>query len=264
MYHAKNVVLLQSHFLNDLVINRFNKLCEDLDPLKYKTVLLLNMGFSDHHKVPADMNAFVVDTNSINSLHYSPIEPTLLPGSCHYPLMSFFLREPTYKYYWFVEYDVEFTGKWYILMEDCDTSLCDYDFLSSHVEKYDTKKNKEWIWWYRRNRLDVPLTECMKSFNPICRYSREALAYIDLYQKRGFTAHSEVLISTCLHHAGYQIGDFGGTGDFVPHGYEGKFYIPKSNCINGGTMRYRPIYTKDQIKSSGLSNCLFHPSKELF
>lgn len=261
MYHAKNAVLLLSHFLNDLVINRYKKLYEDLDPLKYETVLLLNMDISHSNDVPAYVNLFTADTYSISCLHYSPLESTLLPGSCHFPLMSFFLKEPTFKYYWFVEYDVEFTGKWSVMMEDFDTNLCDYDFLSCHVEEYNTQKNKEWIWWHRGNNLNFPLAECMKSFNPICRYSREALAYIDLYQKRGFTAHSEVLIPTCLHHAGYQIGDLGGTGDFVPHGYKNKYYISESGCINGGTVRYRPIYNKEQIKNKGLFNCLFHPSK---
>lgn len=262
MHHTQNVVLLLSHFTNDFVIKKYEKLSKELDPLRYKTVLLLNKNISYPPDVPSYVKIFMADTKSINSLHYSPLESTLLPGSCHFPLMSFFLKYPIYKYYWFVEYDIEFTGKWSVLMENCDINLCAYDFLSCHVEEYNAKKNNEWIWWHRGNNLDVPLAKCIKSFNPICRYSREALAYIDLYQKRGFTAHSEVLIPTCLHHAGYKIGDLGGTGNFVPHGYESKFYIPKSNCINDGTVRYRPVYTKDQITNSGLLNCLFHPLKQ--
>lgn len=50
--------------------------------------------------------------------------------------------------------------------------------------------------------------------------------YIDACQKKGYSAHFEVLITICLYDGGYKIGDLGGDGDFVPDGVTLKFYIP--------------------------------------
>lgn len=70
------------------------------------------------------------------------------------------------------------------------------------------------------------------------------------------------MITTCLHHGGYKIGDFGGTGEFAPEGYERKFYMPDLLESNNGSMRYRPVYTKEEIERSGLQDKLFHPIKQ--
>ena len=65
----------------------------------------------------------------------------------------------------------------------------------------------------------------MKGFNPICRYSNRALALLDSYMKEGHSAHSEVMVTTCLHNHGMKIGDIGGMGEFTPDGYRNRYYI---------------------------------------
>lgn len=39
-------------------------------------------------------------------------------------------------------------------------------------------------------------------------------------------------------------------------------YFREKTEINGGTMRYRPIYTRAEIEKTGLENKLFHPIKQ--
>lgn len=260
--YKKNVVLLSTHFVNDFVIQKYRKLYRNLDKEKYDIILLLNMDDGCEWRIPNDILCFTTNCESINDLEYEPIEETLLPGSCHFPVLRFFIDNPSYAFYWFIEYDVEFTGSWLTLMRDCDENLRDYDFLSCYVERYDEEKNRDWTWWHRSNNVGVTLKDCIKGFNPICRYSNAALSYIDLYQKAGHSAHSEVLITTCLYHGGLKIGDFGGTSEFVPQGYERKFYIPDLFGINNGTMRYRPIYALNEIEQTGLQDKLFHPIKQ--
>lgn len=257
----KEVILLSTHFVNNFILDNYISLREQLDENKYDVILLVNLEKEFLSYVPKTIKVYRTDSDSINQLGYNPIEETLLPGSCHFPVLRFFLDNPNYKFYWFVEYDVVFTGNWATLMDDCDRNLLDYDFLSCQMEKFDYEKNRIWPWWYRSNYLPYDLNDCVKAFNPICRYSEKALAYLDSFQKKGFSAHSEVLISTSLYHAGYKIGDFGGHGEFVPQGYERKFYIPDKKDINGGTMRYRPVYTMDEILKLNLPNKLFHPLK---
>lgn len=260
--HRKSVVLLSTHIVNEFVIQKYRKLCRNLDKGEYDIILLLNMDDGCEWKVPYDVVRFTTNCDSINELEYEPIEETLLPGSCHFPMLRFFIDMPSYKFYWFIEYDVEFTGNWLTLMKDCDENLRDYDFLSCYVERFDEKKNKHWLWWYRNNNVGVTLKDCIKGFNPICRYSNEALSHIDTYQKKGYSAHSEVLITTCLYHGGFKIGDFGGISEFVPKGYERKYYIPDLFGFENGTMRYRPIYTIEEIEQTGLQDKLFHPIKQ--
>lgn len=259
--YKKNVVLLSTHIVNDFVIHKYRKLYHDLDNEKYDIILLLNLEEGDEWSIPDDVTCYTTNSERINELEYNPIAETLLPGSCHFPVLRFFTDITSYKFYWFVEYDVEFTGSWQALIQDCDENLHDYDFMSCHVETFD-ERNKYWPWWYRGNNVGVALEECIKGFNPICRYSNGALAYIDCFQRLGNSAHSEVLITTCLHKKGFKIGDFGGNGDFVPNGYENKFYFREKTEINGGTMRYRPIYTRAEIEKTGLENKLFHPIKQ--
>ena len=260
---VKNVVLLSTHIVNDYVIQKYRKLCHDLNEKEYDIFLLLNSDDEYKLDIPDDIVCFTTSCESINDLEYEPIEETLLPGSCHYPLLRFYMDNPLYQFYWFIEYDVEFTDNWYSFMNDCSANLSDYDFLSCHIERFDEDKNKYWPWWYRSNNVGYKLTDCIKGFNPICRYSNAALAYLDHYQKMGHFAHSEVLITTCLYHGGFKIGDFGGRGEFVPEGYENKYYIPNMSGINDGTMRYRPLYTLKEIERTGLRNKLFHPLKEI-
>ena len=222
--YRKNIVLLSTHVVNEFVIQKCRKLRSDLDNQKYEVILVINMDDECRWNVPNEILCFTTSCESINELGYEPIEETMLPGSCHFPLLRFYTDNPFYQFYWFIEYDVDFTGHWSLLMNDCDNNLSDYDFLSCHVERFDEDRNKYWPWWYRSNDVGYKLKDCIKGFNPICRFSNAALSFLDHYQKMGYSAHSEVLITTCLYHGGLKIGDFGGKGEFVPKGYEEKFY----------------------------------------
>jgi hypothetical protein len=222
----KEVILLATHFANDFVINSYRRLYRELNKDKYAVILLLNLEEGDLWEFPNDITYYLTDSNSINELEYMPMEDTLLPGSCHFPVLRFYLDNPIYDFYWFVEYDVEFTEKWSFLMDDCSENLRDYDFLSCHIEKFNEDTNKNWPWWHMGNNLHIDLNKCIKGFNPICRYSKEALSFLDTCQKMGLSAHSEVLITTCLYHGGFKIGDLGGmenlylmviTGNFTSH-----------------------------------------------
>ncbi len=257
---ASEAVLLSTHIINDFVLDKYRRLRSDLSE-KYDVILLLNKDEEEDIKIPEDIRIFTTDCDSLNALEYNPIEETLLPGSCHFPLLRFFIDHPHYDNYWFVEYDVEFTGNWSVLMDDVTSNLSDYDFLSCYVERFNTDKNGHWPWWYRGNDVGYPLQQCIKGFNPICRCSYKALKCLDIYQKEGHSAHSEVMITSCLFHHGMKIGDFGGNSEFVPDGYEDKFYLANPEFTNGGTMRYRPLYTMQEIEEYNVPNKLFHPIK---
>lgn len=193
-------------------------------------------------------NLFVFTSDVLNELGYTPIERgKLVPGSNHFPLLKFFKENQGYDYYWLVEDDVRFSGEW----KDFFGSFasCTSDFLSSVIE---TKaENPNWYWWTSLKTGNEVIAEekLLKSFNPIYRLSRQALACIDAYLRIGWMGHHEVLLPTLLYNKGFLVEDFGGEGAFVCPENKAKFYDDTS-------MRIAPVLPDDR------KNYLFHPVKE--
>lgn len=175
-------------------------------------------------------------------------------------MMLFYLRNPQYDYYWFVEYDVIFTGNWNLLFQYYEDSVS--DLISSHVEQYD-ESNSDWQWWNVIKFIDknIQLKNRFKSFNPIYRLSKRALSFLHTYLSNGNAGYYEVLMPTALYNYGYSLEDFGGTGQFVKPGNRNRFYV-QGTYTNFGTMRYFPNYSIEEIIELGTSNKLFHPVKE--
>lgn len=255
----KQVVLLMAHYGCNMaaIEQKYIRLRTELSSEQYDVVLLFNVNDKSLlEETPCVDKICIYDLQDINALQYEPICPNLLPGSCHFPVLRFFLDHPTYTYYWFIEYDVEFTGTWDILMDAYFANNA--DFIASHLRYYleDTK----WEWWTRDNDVGFPLEECLKAFHPICRYSNMALTHIHHYQSAGHSAHSELLIPTCLYHAGYRLLDMGGCGSFVEKGYENRFYVCNEHV---NTMRYRPCFSKVIPVGGQQRAILFHPVKNI-
>lgn len=248
----KQVVLLVTHILSPWVKAKYERLVRELDSKRYDVVLLMSANDKCNIRVPDDVNVCVYDIEELSAMPYESICDTLVPGSTHFLALKYQQEHSAYTYYWFIEYDVDFTGKWSFLLDKFTAYTA--DFLSTHVAQYG-EENADWPWWNNLNDVGYPLEKCVKSFNPICRYSSAALDYIDDYMRKGYSAHSEVMIATCLYNAGYKIVDFGGIGKFVPDGLENSFYT------EAGTMRYRPLYTKTEIEALDMPNTLFHPIK---
>ena len=193
-------------------------------------------------------NLFVFTSDVLNELGYTPIEKgKLVPGSNHFPLLKFYKENQGYDYYWLVEDDVRFSSEW----KDFFGSFasCTSDFLSSVIE---TKaENPTWYWWTSLKTGNEVIAEekLLKSFNPIYRLSRQALACIDAYLIIGWMGHHEVLLPTLLYNEGFLLEDFGGEGTFVRPENNARFYDDTS-------MRIAPVLPDDR------KNYLFHPVKE--
>lgn len=232
----RNAVLLMSHFFNETIEKKYNRLVKELDPNRYEVFLILNVNDkASVQNISTDTRLCIYDADDLNKLGYTPIYEKLLPGSCHFPVLKFYLEHPTYAFYWFIEYDVEFTAPWNVLMSAYNQDHT--DFIAPFIAQYNDSQAKKWNWWTLQNNSGFPLSESMRAFHPICRYSSAALLAIDDYQKKGYSAHSELLIPTCLYHAGLKLAQFGSWGKGV---------------------RYRPPYKTDELKEYGI---LYHPIK---
>ncbi len=181
---------------------------------------------------------------------------SLIPGSCHFLLIEFY-RKHSYKYYWYIEYDVRFTGKWRDFFNYFNN--CKEDLLTSHIRRYEEESE-----WKFRSSLSHPTekienSKLLRSFNPIYRISLSALKYIDdAYQKK-WEGHCELTFPTFLYNGGFKIRDFGGNGQFVYPEDKNKFYIDHSSYkLFDGSMRYLNPHVWLLNKPK---NKLFHPVK---
>lgn len=235
----RQAILLMSHFFNESIEGKYHRLCKDLENKPFDIFLLLNVNDkSSLIEIPSYIKSCVYDIKDLNSLEYTPIYETLLPGSCHFPVLKFYKEHTDYSFYWFIEYDVEFTASWNLLMDAYTNNEADY--IVSYWAKYEQKKNSKWNWWKTGNNCGYPIEQCLRAFHPICRYSNKALDVIDKYQSEGHSAHSELIIPTCIYHNGLDFAELS----------EGKEFV-----------RYRPVYTVEELEDKYVYGKLYHPVK---
>ncbi len=196
--------------------------------------------------------------NELSRLGYSMFRETLVPGSTHFPLINFYRNNSEYSYYWLIEYDVSYTGNWMKFFNYWDAR--DTDLLTGHIREYASEP--DWTWWGLEHPDEtIPLEKRLRSFNPIYRLSNRAIAFIDEKHQENWRGHYEELLPTLLHHNGFSIRDFGGTGQFVHSEERSRFYIDapddREGLLKKGTMRWRPVFNRPGWRR----NKLYHPVK---
>ena len=196
--------------------------------------------------------------DTLNELNYEPIEESIIPGSNHFPVLQFYKEHPEFLYYWNIEYDVYFNGKWESFFDPFEMIIS--DFISSHIEWY-TQRPK-WDWWksVQFKTLSIPQNRYLKSFNPIYRISNRALKALDGVLSLRNSGHHEVVIPTVLDYLGYTINDFGGNSEFTLCELNIPCYLSNSelnNWYTESTMRYRPVFNKEAITRKGIDNMLY-------
>jgi hypothetical protein len=251
-------LLFMCHALNSATLEEYRRIAKAVENIATPRLLF-------HLKAPPapswpDESLFCFTDEDLEELRYPKIGNGVIPGNAHLPLLFFFKHCPDYEHYWLVEYDVRFSGEWRLFFESFLDN--DADFLTSHIRRY--KDEPGWCWWrWDSPQKHISLSDCLGSFNPIYRISRRALAHLHHCLNDGWCAHFELLMPTLLFHGGFRLADFGGTGEFVPAGYENKFYIDNSRDEFGnldlGTIRWRPPFTRPGPER----NKLYHPVKRL-
>ena len=257
----RDAVLFLCHVINKQVIFLYKKLLHDIGK-EYDVYWAFQSdnGTSDNVLLSKGINVFRFSLKELNTLGYTYLER--LYGSEHYIMEFFALTHSPYDYYWIIEYDVTFTGNWHVFFDSFKDN--DADLLSSHIEKRNMG-NMKWEWWDAMSfneKCILAGNKFVKSFNPIYRISRNVVLFLDSYLKKtGNMGFYEVLISTVLHNNGFRLEDFGGTREFTKEENRNRFYV-QGNGVNNGTMRWRPIFSHEEVKALGVKNKLFHPVRE--
>jgi hypothetical protein len=251
-------LLFMCHAMDGAALEEYRRIAKAVE--NFATPRLLFHLKAQPAPSPSNEPMFCFTDEDLDKLGYPKIGKTVIPGNAHLPLLHFFKHYPHYQHYWLIEYDVRFSGEWRHFFEPFLNN--DADFLACHIRRY--KDEPGWCWWrWHHPEKQIPLSHCLRSFNPIYRISRPALTHLHHCLNDGWCAHFELLMPTLLFHAGFRLADFGGTGEFVPLAYENKFYIDSPpdeyGLLNSGTMRSQPPFTKPGPEQ----NKLHHPVKHL-
>ena len=248
------IIFFLTHKYNNQILDNIHRISQEKGE---RDLLLLSHDNSIPNSVNVQSRSF--STPDLKSLNFEMLDTNQIPGSVHLPLFFFYRKFPNYKYYWYIEYDVEFGGHWSFLFDTFKNSKA--DFISSYVQKY--LKYQYWPWW----SLDHPgqhisKTDRIRSFNPIYRISNRALSFLNKELQTGWKGHHEVLLATLLHQNKFKLLDFRNGSEFSNSDYTdlytGSVYFPDERIKSPylGTLRYRPA-----MKKAGKRNLIYHPIK---
>lgn len=161
-----------------------------------------------------------------------------------------------YTYYWFIEYDVHYTGNWDDIF--LSTKNDNSDLIGALIYKYTSASQEKWWHWGKCKIKDLhKWCEEIRGFLPIYRISYKGIGMLkkacDLWES-GFY---EVFIPTIINKYGGSISQLSWKWPYVPKARENIFYKSYPGYFNHlGEFRWRPghIFLKNDR--------LYHPIKD--
>jgi hypothetical protein len=242
---ARTAIVLLTHVFGDEVRERYRQLVLGAQSIGATPFVFAERGTVVTGEPRASTEFY--DFAAIRARARSAMGTGVVPGNGHLVALDFARRHADFDFYWFVEYDVVFTGPWshFFDAHRDDPS----DLLACHVRTH--AQEPEWYWWPYLTRPDGALPAVpLRSFIPIYRLSRRALVELAVQVDRGWAGHYESIIPSVLHAASLVVTDLGGDGSFVPAGRKHRFYTDD-------TMRPRPPH----VEPLPMPDTLYHPLK---
>ena len=182
----------------------------------------------------------------------------VIQSGIDHAILAFRKIKAEYDYYWIVEYDLEFSGRWSKLFDAfADNSS---DLLCSNLHRYET--NPHWGWWKSLQWPYDTEPELIRGFFPFARLSARAIDAIISAGQDGMDGFYEVSWPTTLQHRGLIVEDIGGDGAFVQSVNINRWYTSTlaNHTLSPGTLVARPI----RFRPGRRQNFLWHPVKRRF
>lgn len=261
----RQALVFLTHVWHESVGRRFERLRREAGSLAECHVLL-------DDRAPAAVEGWRNFLSGIRAAEtLVPFSPRELPGQLgfpffgirgiwsnpHFPLMAFARTRPQYDFFWQVEYDVEYRGRWGDFLGAY--AATDAALLAAHFHRY--ADWPEWFWW---PSLTVPAEsgvkqdDLYKAFMPVMRLSRAAVASVERAHRQGWLGHFEAIVPTVLLREGHTLEDL----NVRLRCYEGSYQDPIPLLPLQSTMRCRPPVGAAEFAQRGKGPLLFHPVKE--
>jgi hypothetical protein len=249
-----DAIVFLAHVFDPEIEHRFLKLKRECSGL-CDVVALVEQGA----RVPTSVIPFTefFDFSAVKRMAKSIIGTKVVPGNCHLRSIDFYRHFPKYRFYWFVEYDVTYTGDWAHLV----SSLADdqSDLLAAHVRRLADDEDWRWKDSLVTGSDDVRQDDWLLAFLPIHRISSRGLQTVEAKVSEGWTGHFEALLPTAIAHSGLSISDLGGSGAWTPKERVHRHYVDWRKGLHhsyGGSLQFRP-----SIRIRLIKNMLYHPCK---
>lgn len=265
---SKQAILYLSHFVNKTQWGSYKRLereCKGIADAYY--VLNLN-----DENVPAEAaGTFPVRPSQRAALGHpsraedvgwwmdtGPSHTRVIRSGIDQALLVFRQSKPEYDHYWIMEYDVEFSGRWSVLLGAFRDNTSDLLCSSMHGDDI----NPTWDWWRSMVWPNEAKPQLVRGMFPFARFSARAVDAIIAAGQNGVDGYYEVMWPTVLHNYGFVIEDIGGDGPFVRPGNINRWYTSTLTAQNlsPGTFVTRPI----RFGRGWRRNTLWHPVKRPF
>jgi hypothetical protein len=167
---------------------------------------------------------------------------------------------PDFELYWFIEYDVDFSGSWGAFF--AEFVECPADLLGTTL--YSRSLSERWFHWpWFKSPAEVDERSVTRGFFPVNRLSRR---FIEMYAREAerWEGHWEALFPSIALHAGLAVEDIGGEGPMTPPHRRGRLYSNSNPHRLEGTFRAYPPVDTHYFPNRGDAeprNYLWHPIK---
>lgn len=262
---TETAIVFVSHTAHKSVIDRFRKLKREARPQDdvYFLYDVTDATSEDQQRAQrvaeeqlrSFVQSHVTDIDYINPWA-DPTRQGLVPGNVDLLFLYFSQIEPKYSYYWFIEYDVAYTGTWSRLFQAFENSTADIIGTTLYSYEY----NPDWHWWQSLETVpEIDRSQWHRGFFPIIRLSQKMLDLVDQGYQDGWSGHAETVLPTLACYRGLDIEDIGGNGPYVRENNLNRFYTncPDNKDLSPGTFIYRPARPQPGL----LSGKLWHPVK---
>lgn len=254
-------VLFTTHLINNQVRTHFEKMQREL-PHGYDLFLFFDeRRLSERAASKLAGSHLLPHGGDIWRQHKSPCRhfPDKVPGNEDGLIFSAICRLKGYRLYWYVEYDVAFSGDWNIFFKATEASNA--DLLAVNMVRRDAIT--DWPNWKSMRPPEGKVladAQWIRAHLAITRISKRLADVLGPVYQQGWAGHSEGLLATLAEQNGLRVEDIGGDGEFVPPGNKNRFYrsTPTNNSLGPGTFVFRP-----SIPAPGAEpNMLWHPVKK--
>ncbi len=263
---SKSAVFLLTHFVDSSIVAMLNRLRNESSG-RYDVFLALSLT-AKPLEIPPEATAagfpiFVCNNEKLMGMGY--------PEKCRPEAwnameqldtitLSFFREHPEYDYYWCVEYDVHYEGRWGFLFERFESSRADVlGTLMDSAVKARFKLDLLSPPFTRPDGTRVTAEEAIIGFFPFYRLSNRMLQLLDKCFTEGWNGNYEFTWGTLAKDHGFEIEEIGGNGPWVRPHNRNVFYFNNVRRwdISPGTFVFRPTFTTVKKRE----NTLWHPVK---
>ncbi|WP_157100065.1 hypothetical protein [Rhodoplanes sp. Z2-YC6860] len=258
---ARTAIIWLTHFHEDKSFAAFQRLSSEVGQ-QFDTYAVLNGGEnSEPH--PLYINLTQDDLRKALPTRASGVLESgdLLAGYGDCLRLAAIAAIHPYRFYWFIEYDVDFSGAWLDFFQAFEGNTADLLGTTLHSRSDDP----DWYHWRTFGApQDVSTNTYHKGFFPISRISGRLARQYRLEIIGDWQGHFEALLPTIAIYRGLRVEDIGGNGPFAPAERAGRFYSD-TGLLYPGTFRYRPPVSNSYFSESNPDfsepGKLWHPIK---